>query len=51
MVDEPVDVLEVHLLCTVQVVPPVTDKVLLVEDCSISAEKTVGLSIRLAEVE
>ena len=36
---------------TVQVVPPVAHKILLVEDCSIWAEKTGGLTIRLAEVE
>ena len=51
LVEKLVKIAPVRLSSTVQVVPPVTHKVLLVEDCSISAEKTVGLSIRLAEVE
>ena len=38
LVEKLVEISPVLLLCTVQVVPPVTDKVLLVEDCSISAE-------------
>ena len=51
LVEKLVEAVEVLLLCTVQVVPPVTHKVLLVEDGSVRAEKPSGLSIRLAEVE
>ena len=51
LVDELVEVVEVLLLGTVQVVPPVTHKILLVKNSSIWAEETSGLSIRLAEVE
>ena len=51
LVDELVEVVEVRLSGAVNVVPPVTHKVLLVEDCSIRAEETSGLSIRLAEVK
>jgi len=51
LVDELVEAVEALLLGTVQVVPPVTHKVLLVENSSIRAEEPGGGSIRLAHVE
>jgi hypothetical protein len=51
LVDELVDFLEVHLLLTVLVVPAARDNILLVDVCSIRAEKNSGLSIKLAEVK
>ena len=51
VINQDVQVVEVGLLGTVKVVPPVTDKVLLVEHSAVGAQEGGGLSIRLAHVE
>ena len=51
LVDELVEVVEVRLGGTVNVVPPVTDKVLLVEDGAVGAEEPCGVSVGCAHVE
>ena len=44
LIEELVEVSEGCLLSAVMVVPPVTDEVLLREDCAIRTEETVGFS-------
>ena len=51
LVDELVEVVEVRLSGAVNVVPPITHKVLLVEDCPVGAEESGGISIGCAHVE
>ena len=51
LVDELVEAVEALLLGTVQVVPPVTHKILLVENSSVRAEEPSGGSVRLAHVK
>ena len=51
LVDELVEVVEVRLSGAVNVVPPVTHEVLLVEDCAVGAEESGGISIGCAHVE
>ena len=51
LVDELVEAVEVWLGCTVQVVPPVTHKILLAEDCPVRAEEPCGLPTGCAHVE
>ena len=51
LVDELVEAVEVWLSCTVNVVPPVTNKVLLVEDGSVGTEEPCGVSVGCAHVE
>ena len=51
LVDQDVQVVEVGLLGTVQVVPPVAHKVLLVEHGPVGAQEGCGLTVGLAHVE
>ena len=51
LVQELVETVEVGLVGTVHVVPPVADEVLLVEDGPVGAEEAVGGAVGLAHVE
>ena len=51
LVDELVEAVEVRLGSTVQVVPPVTHKILLAEDCSVRAEEACCFPIGCAHIE
>lgn len=51
VINQDVQVVEVGLLGTVKVVPPVTDKVLLVEHGAVGAQEGGGFTVRLTHVE
>ena len=51
MVDELVEAVEAGIGGTVDVVPPVADEVLLIEDGAVGAQETVGVAVGLAHVE
>ena len=51
LVDELIEGVEAWVGSTVNVVPPVTDEVLLVEDGTVGAQEAVGVTIGLAHVK
>ena len=51
LVDELIEGVEAWVGSTVDVVPPVTDEVLLIEDGTVGAQEAVGISVRLAHVK
>jgi hypothetical protein len=51
LVDKLVEWIKVGRSCTIHIVPPVTDKVLLVENGTVGAQKCIVVAIGLAHVE
>ena len=51
LVDEFIEGVEVGRSCTIDVVPPIANEVLLVENGSIGAQKGIKVTIRLAHVK
>ena len=51
MVNELIECVKVWIGRAVDVVPPVADKVLLVEHSTVGTEEAVGVAVRLAHVE